>query len=60
MLLSDLLARTSYGQPDGTWSFPWAAKGAMKTSRPVQDARLWAAGGDQGLQSELGGEYTRP
>eukprot|EP00964_Phaeocystis_antarctica_P105062 scaffold70136_cov55-Phaeocystis_antarctica.AAC.4 len=28
---SDLLARTPYGEPDGTWSFPWAAKGAMKT-----------------------------
>eukprot|EP00964_Phaeocystis_antarctica_P039521 scaffold22614_cov33-Phaeocystis_antarctica.AAC.1 len=38
---------------------PWAAKGAMKTSRPV-DARLWAAGEDPGLQSELGAEYTRP
>ena len=34
-------------------------KGAMKTSRPV-DARLWAAREDPGLQSELGGEYTRP
>ena len=34
------------------------AKGAMKTSRPV-DARLWAAGEDPGLQSELKGEYTR-
>eukprot|EP00964_Phaeocystis_antarctica_P043934 scaffold25207_cov74-Phaeocystis_antarctica.AAC.1 len=46
---------------DGTWSFPWVAKGAMKTSRPV-DARLWAAGEDPGLQSEaeLGAEYTRP
>ena len=31
----------------------------MKTSRPV-DARLWTAGEDPGLQSELGGEYTRP
>ena len=31
----------------------------MKTSRPV-DARLWAAGEDPDLQSELGGEYTRP
>eukprot|EP00964_Phaeocystis_antarctica_P064963 scaffold39125_cov37-Phaeocystis_antarctica.AAC.1 len=31
----------------------------MKTSRPV-DARLWAAGEDPGLQSELGAEYTRP
>eukprot|EP00964_Phaeocystis_antarctica_P048647 scaffold28174_cov56-Phaeocystis_antarctica.AAC.2 len=28
-----------YPPVDGTWSFPWAAKGAMKTSRPV-DARL--------------------
>ena len=24
------------------------------------DARLWAAGEDPGLQSELGAEYTRP
>ena len=31
----------------------------MKTSRPV-DARLLADGEDPGLQSELGGEYTRP
>ena len=31
----------------------------MKTSRPV-DARLWTAGEDPGLQSELRGEYTRP
>ena len=31
----------------------------MKTSRLV-DARLWAAREDPGLQSELGGEYTRP
>eukprot|EP00964_Phaeocystis_antarctica_P144590 scaffold110415_cov62-Phaeocystis_antarctica.AAC.6 len=38
-------------------SLPWAAKGAMKTSRPV-DARLWAAREDPGLQSELGGEST--
>eukprot|EP00964_Phaeocystis_antarctica_P105993 scaffold70957_cov90-Phaeocystis_antarctica.AAC.1 len=30
----------------------------MKTSRPV-DARLLADGEDPGLQSELGGEYTR-
>eukprot|EP00964_Phaeocystis_antarctica_P067052 scaffold40578_cov69-Phaeocystis_antarctica.AAC.7 len=30
----------------------------MKTSRPV-DVRLWAAGEDPGLQSELRGEYTR-
>eukprot|EP00964_Phaeocystis_antarctica_P007006 scaffold3791_cov76-Phaeocystis_antarctica.AAC.1 len=39
----------------------WAAKGAMKTSRPV-DARLWAARRreDPGLQSELESEYTRP
>eukprot|EP00964_Phaeocystis_antarctica_P013406 scaffold7338_cov42-Phaeocystis_antarctica.AAC.1 len=37
----------------------WAAKGAMKTSRPV-DARLWAAREDPGLHSELGAEYTRP
>ena len=35
-----------------------AAKGSMKTSRPV-DARLLADGEDPGLQSELGGEYTR-
>eukprot|EP00964_Phaeocystis_antarctica_P086329 scaffold54666_cov68-Phaeocystis_antarctica.AAC.2 len=48
-----------YGQPDGTWSFPWAAKGAMKPSQPV-DARLWAAREDPGLQPELGSEYTRP
>ena len=58
-LLSDPLARTSYGWQDGTWSLPWAAKCSMKTSRPV-DARLLADGEDPGLQSELGGEYTRP
>eukprot|EP00964_Phaeocystis_antarctica_P081144 scaffold50732_cov39-Phaeocystis_antarctica.AAC.1 len=41
-------------------SFPWAAKGAMKTSvRPV-NSRLWAAREDPGLQSELGAECTRP
>ena len=55
LALSDPLARTSYGWQDGTWSFPWAAKGAMMTSRPV-DARLWAAREDPGLQSELGAE----
>jgi len=58
-VLSDPLARTSYGWQDGTWSLPWAAKCSMKTSRPV-DARLLADGEDPGLQSELGGEYTRP
>eukprot|EP00964_Phaeocystis_antarctica_P084633 scaffold53340_cov43-Phaeocystis_antarctica.AAC.1 len=31
----------------------------MKTSWPV-DARLWTAGEDPGLPSELGAEYTRP
>ena len=57
--LSGSQCRTPYGQPDGTWSFPWAAKAAMKTSRPV-NARIWAAREDPGLQSELGGKYTRP
>eukprot|EP00964_Phaeocystis_antarctica_P031785 scaffold17971_cov43-Phaeocystis_antarctica.AAC.1 len=38
-LLSDPLARTSYGRQDGTWSSSPDGQGAMKTSRPV-DARL--------------------
>ena len=53
LALSDPLARTSYGWQDGTWSFPWAAKGAIKTSRPV-DARLWAAGEDQAYNLSFG------
>eukprot|EP00964_Phaeocystis_antarctica_P114680 scaffold78627_cov60-Phaeocystis_antarctica.AAC.3 len=38
-LLSDPLARTSYGWQDGTWSSSPDGQSAMKTSRPV-DARL--------------------
>eukprot|EP00964_Phaeocystis_antarctica_P102236 scaffold67620_cov41-Phaeocystis_antarctica.AAC.1 len=33
---------------------------ALSDNGCVDDARLWAAREDPGLQSELGGEYTRP
>ena len=36
-LLSDPLARTPYGEQPGTWCSSPAAKGVMRTSRPVAE-----------------------